>query len=154
MSKVSSSVSIDLRQSLTQENINEIEAFKAGLKPNERVSIDGTFGEKIVFRRYKESGIDQGLRQIGNLIAKFKDASKMNNIFIYNKLIKLNSKAEKFEKWEPEIKNIHTHVSKKFHASEKISLSSRNFQSLIDPLTKKMSIPVFETPQKYSTKKS
>ena len=144
MSKVSSSVSIDLRQPLTQKNINEIEAFKSGLKPNERVSIEGRFSHKIIFIKHKESTTDQVLRQIGNLIAKFKDASKMNNVFIHNKLINLNSKAGKVEKWAPEIKNIHAHVSKKFHASEKISLSSRNFQSLIDPLTKKLANPVFE----------
>jgi hypothetical protein len=79
VNKVPTSVSIDTKRPLTQENLNEIEAFKASVKPNERIRIDGTYSSKIVFTRYKESGVDQGLRQIGNLISKFRNAAEMNN---------------------------------------------------------------------------
>ncbi len=154
MNKVPTSVSIDTKRPLTQENLNEIEAFKASVKPNERIRIDGTYSSKIVFTRYKESGVDQGLRQIGNLISKFKNAAEMNNALIDIQLSKLKTKAGKDKTWTPEIEKIHAHISKKFHASEKISLSSSNFQSLIDPLTKKLLIPVFETLQTPTTKES
>ena len=147
MNKIPASVDIDLNQPLSQKTLNEIEAFTAGLKSNERVKIEGQFGTKIIFIKYKESGIDQALRQIGNLIAKLKNVEAMNSVLIHNKLLRLNTKAEQVKTWAPEIKKIHAHISKKFHASEKISLSSSNFQSLIDPLTKKLSIPVFETLQ-------
>jgi len=152
VNKFPTSVSLDTTRPLTQETLNEIEAFKASVKPNERIRIDGTYGSKIVFTRYKESGVDQGLRQIGNLIAKFKNAADMNSAFVHIQLSNLEKKAGKNNTWTSEIKKIHVHISKKFHASEKISLSSSNFQSLIDPLTKKLLIPVFETPQTSSTK--
>jgi hypothetical protein len=154
MNKVLTSVSIDTIRPLTQENLNEIEAFKTSVKPNERIRIDGTYGPKIIFTRYKESGVDQGLRQIGNLISKFKNAAEMNNAFIHTQLLNLKKKAGKNKAWAPEINKIHAHISKKFHASEKISLTSSNFQSLIDPLTKKLLIPVFETLQTPATKEA
>jgi hypothetical protein len=152
MNKVLTSVSIDTARPLTQENLNEIETFKSSVKPNERIRIDGTYGSKIIFTRYKESGVEQGLRQIGNLISKFKNIAEMNNALIHIQLLKLKTKAGKDKTWAPEIEKIHAHISKKFHASEKISLTSSNFQSLIDPLTKKLLIPLFETLQTSPTK--
>jgi hypothetical protein len=114
VNKVPTSVSIDTTRPLTQKNLNEIEAFKASVKPNERIRIDGTYGSKIIFTRYKESGVDQGLRQIGNLIAKFKNAAHMNSAFVHIQLSNLEKKAEKNNTWASEIKKFMYTFQKNF----------------------------------------
>lgn len=149
MSKIPYSVSIGLNQPLDQNKLNEIESFKTSLKPNERVRVGFGEGNEVIFSRYTESNREKGLRQIGNLITKFQNSTAINR-----NLILLNAKANHVKNWAPDLSNIHTHVSKKFHASEKISLSSSNFQSLISPLANKMAVPAFQKLQEPSIKEA
>jgi hypothetical protein len=144
MNKIPNSVSIGLNQRLDQNKLNEINSFKTSLKPNERVRIGfGDTGNEVVFSRHTESNREKSLRQIGNLITKFKNSTAINR-----NLILLNAKADHVKDWAPDLSSIHSHVSKKFHASEKISLSSSNFQSLINPLANELAVPNFEKLQK------
>lgn len=150
MNNIPYSVSIGLNKPLDQNKLDEIKSFKTSLKPNERVLIGfGDTGNEIIFSRYTESNREKGLRQIGNLITKFQ-----NSMAINRNLILLNAKANHVKEWAPDLSNIHKHVSKKFHSSEKISLSSSNFQSLISPLANKLAVPAFEKLQDPSIKEA
>jgi len=149
MSNIPHSVRIGLNQPLDQHKLDEINSFKTSLKPNERVRIGFGEGNEVIFSRYTESNREKGLRQIGNLITKFQNSTAINR-----NLILLNAKANHVKNWAPGLSNIHTHVSKKFHASEKISLSSSNFQLLISPLANKLALPAFENLQKPEIKKA
>ena len=139
MNKIPQSLSIDLAQSLTQDKINDIKAFSTGLESNERIHIEFADGDNIVFSRQTESDKDKTLRQVGNLLGKIK-----NNAAIKRDLSSLMEKTKNGADWGPSISHIHAHVSKKFHVGQKITLSTRNFQSLINPITNKLVVPVFE----------
>ena len=152
-------VSLDLQEGPTQKNLDEINAFTNSLKSNERIKISSGPGVTLVFTRYKESFPEQGLRRIGNFINSFKAIRAFNNDQIHNAAINseiylLFRKANGAQHVMPELLKIHSHVSKKFHAGDQPSISAKNFQSQINPLTKKLSVPVFETLQTPSTKEA
>lgn len=139
MNNIPQSLSIDLTQSLTQDKINEIKAFSAGLESNKRIHIGLTDGDTIVFSRQTEPNKEKKLRQVGNLLGKLK-----NNAAIKRDLSVLVGKTENGGDWGASISHIHAHVSKKFHVGQKITLSTSNFQSLIDPIANKLVVPVFD----------
>jgi hypothetical protein len=145
-------VSLDLQEGPTQKNLDEINAFTNSLKSNERIKISSGPGVTLVFTRYKESFPEQGLRRIGNFIYTFKAIRAFNNDQIHNAAINseiypLFRKANGAQHVMPELLKIHSHVSKKFHASDQPSISAKNFQSLTKTLAQKLSVPVFKNLQ-------
>lgn len=149
MRTVKDSVTLPLNGALNQAKLNEIESFRTGLKSNERVLIGFGEGNKIIFSRHTESSKEKSLRQIGNFLNRFK-----NNAGINRSLNSLSAKADHIKNWAPEISHIHAHVSEKFHASHKISLSAHNFQALANSLSQKLAVPVFDNLNKDGIKES
>lgn len=101
MNKIPLSVTFELNQSLTQSKLNDIDSFKNSLKSNERIRIGFGEGNAIVFSRYQESNVERGLRQIGNLLSKFKNSTAVNR-----NLILFNAKADHVNGQAPELLHI------------------------------------------------
>jgi hypothetical protein len=130
-------VSIDFN-AIDQDALNKVNTFKNGLRPNDRVQV-GSLGNKTIYTQHRESVSEKVIRKLENFEKNVKSAwSHVSDLFSVK-----NQGNESEAK-----KNIKDTPTQKIPSS----ISVKQFNSQISPITNTCIIPVFVGLQNDPTK--
>ena len=127
-------VSINRDKAIDQNALDGVKAFKKSLGPNDRVLVSSS-GNTMIYTQHRESVSEKITRKLGNFEKNVKSAwSHVSDLFsVKNK--GNNSEATK---------NVKDTPTQKSPPPESSSISVKQFNSQISPITNTCIIPVFE----------